>query len=88
MKEDTSFSHLVDYLDRNIKKGYSLESLKWALINQKHSKTEVEKAIKIVQARSPPAKREMPKDEQIQILRDEILMPRKKGFWARLFSRD
>jgi hypothetical protein len=37
---------LVDYLKRNLKKGYPLESLKWALINQGHSNLQVEKAIK------------------------------------------
>ena len=38
---------LVDYVKRNISKGYTLESLKWALISQGHSKVEVSKAIEL-----------------------------------------
>jgi len=37
---------LIDYIKKNLKKGYPLESLKWALINQGHSNLQVEKAIK------------------------------------------
>jgi hypothetical protein len=37
---------LIDYIKKNLKKGYPLESLKWALINQGHSNHQVEKSIK------------------------------------------
>ena len=37
---------LSDYLKKNLKKGYTKESLKWALVSQGHSKLEVEKAVK------------------------------------------
>lgn len=40
---------LVEYLKRNLMKGYTKESLKWALVNQGHSKIEVEKALKMVE---------------------------------------
>lgn len=35
---------LVDYIRKNLKKGYTKESLKWALINQGHSRLEIDKA--------------------------------------------
>lgn len=35
---------LTDYLKKNLKKGYTKDSLKWALINQGHSRFEVERA--------------------------------------------
>ena len=38
---------LVDYIKRNLKKGYTEDSLKWALVNQGNSKIEVERAIEI-----------------------------------------
>jgi len=37
---------LVDYIKKNLKKGYTKEALKWALINQGYSKLEVERALK------------------------------------------
>ncbi len=37
---------LVSYLEKNLKKGYTKESLRWALMNQGYSKIEVEKALK------------------------------------------
>src|SRR3989338_3625907 len=35
-------------MKKNLKKGYTKESLKWALIGQGYSKIEVEKALKLV----------------------------------------
>lgn len=37
---------LSDYIKVNIKKGYTKESLRWALINQGYSRMEVDKAFK------------------------------------------
>lgn len=36
---------LVEYVKKNIKKGYSIESLRWALINQGYAKVIIENAI-------------------------------------------
>jgi|TARA_Y100000296_G_C5007368_1_gene173293 alpha-amylase/alpha-mannosidase (GH57 family) len=36
---------LVEYLKKNLSKGYTEESLKWALIQQKYSRTDIERAI-------------------------------------------
>ena len=53
MKEPRVFSkkdfiqEIVDYIRKNLKKGYKKESLKWALIQQGYSKMEVEKAFDI-----------------------------------------
>ena len=37
---------LVIYIKKNLKKSYTEESLRWALINQGYSKMEVERAMK------------------------------------------
>ena len=80
---------IVDYLDKNLKKGYKLEDLKWALVNQKHSRIEIDKAIKIVEARTPSAKKEEQKQEEIKVATEEFVMPeKKKGFFGRLFGSD
>jgi len=82
-----SVKQIVDYLDKNLKKGYSLESLKWALVNQKHSRIEIDKALKIVEARTPSVKKEEQKKEEIKVATEEFVMPeKKKGFFGRLFG--
>ena len=37
-------AQIVEYLKNNLKKGYTKESLKWALVNQGHSKLEIDRA--------------------------------------------
>jgi hypothetical protein len=39
-------TELKEYVIKNSRKGYTIESLRWALINQGYSKLEIEKAIK------------------------------------------
>lgn len=47
MKKKVNYlGELSDYIKKNLKKGYTKESLKWALVNQGHSRMEVEKALK------------------------------------------
>jgi hypothetical protein len=36
---------LINYLKKNLKKGYTEDSLRWALVNQGYSRTSVEDAI-------------------------------------------
>jgi len=46
IKKDANYlSGLVEYAKKNLQKGYTRDSLKWALVNQGHSKMEVEKAL-------------------------------------------
>jgi len=45
MREEEYMRKLVDYVGRNVKKGYTIESLRWALVGQGYSRTSVEKAI-------------------------------------------
>lgn len=80
---------IVDYLKKNLKKGYTIESLRWALIGQEYSKTSVERAIEELNkelARKAPILKEEPvikyeivdeKDRPIKI---------KKSFWKRIFG--
>lgn len=46
IKKGDYIRELSDYIKKNLKKGYTAESLKWALVSQGHSKLEVEKAVK------------------------------------------
>ena len=45
MRQEDYIRKIIDYLKGNMKKGYTLESLRWALINQGYSRVSVEKAI-------------------------------------------
>ena len=38
-------TEIISYIKKNLKRGYTKESLKWALIHQGYSKYEVEKAV-------------------------------------------
>ena len=90
MKKESYSDEISDYLRKNAKKGYTLDSLRWALINQGHSKIEVDKAIKKVQieiARSAPV---LPKPEPTMEIMDDVSAPpaeEKKSFWKKLFEK-
>ncbi len=80
---------LSDYVKKNLKKGYTRESLKWALVNQGHSKLEVEKALKKV---DEELGKEAPVLETKPEIKYEVLAPKdavieeKKPFWKKLFG--
>jgi hypothetical protein len=88
MKRDKDYiAELVVYLKKNLKKGYTKDSLRWALVNQGHSKLEVEKAIKKLEeelAANAPVLNTKP------VITYELVEPKtqtkkKKPFWKRFF---
>ena len=86
---ESYIQQLVNYLKKNLAKGYTLESLKWALINQGYSRTEVERAIKLTNeelARQAPKLKEKP---IIKVEREPILQeiePEKLSFSDKIKS--
>ncbi len=86
IKKDKNYlQQLADYIKKNVKKGYTKESLKWALVSQGHSRIEVEKALKVADvelAQQAPVLKTKP---QIQV---EFVPPveEKKSLWRRLFG--
>lgn len=84
MKKDTSYiQELAEYIKKNLKKGYTKESLRWALVNQGHSRLEVEKALRLVDAELASAAPILKTKPEITI---EIIPEQKKSFWKRLFG--
>ena len=70
---ESYMQQLVNYIKKNLSKGYTLESLKWALVNQGYSRSEVQQAIKLVNeelAKEAPKLREKP---VIKVEREPIL---------------
>ena len=83
---------LTDYIKKNLKKGYTKESLKWALVNQGYSKLEVEKAIKktdeALAKQAPPLKTKPEiKYEIIEPKEYAVKIEKKQSFWKTLFKR-
>jgi len=82
---------LKEYIKNNLKKGYTIESLKWALVNQGYTRLEVDKAIKKTQeelASSAPLLRAKPQITHEVVGIDE-LSPQaveKKSFLGWLFG--
>ena len=82
-------TRLKDYLKKNLKKGYTIESLKWALIKQGYSRTAIEKAIEQIHkelAEKAPVLKEKPVISYLIIDENDNPIEIKKSFWKRIFG--
>lgn len=80
---------IVNYLKKNLKKGYTIESLGWALIMQGYSRTSVERAIKELNkelARKAPVLKEEPVIKYEVVDEKDRPIKIKKSFWKRIFE--
>lgn len=77
---------LVAYLIKNLKKGYTKESLKWALVNQGHSRLEVEKAIALVDHKMSEQAPVLQTKPEITYEVVEPVVEEKKSFWKRILG--
>ena len=80
---------LVNYLKKNLKKGYTTESLKWALISQGYSRTAVKMAFEELNkelARQAPVLKEKPIIKYEIIDENDQPITVKKPFWKRFFG--
>lgn len=80
---------LMNYLKRNLKKGYTEESLKWALINQGYTRSIVERAINEVNkelAKKAPVLKEKPVIRYQIIDENDKPVTIKKPWWKRIFK--
>lgn len=82
--------NLIDYVKRNLAKGYSSDSLRWALINQGHSRIEVDKALSLAQTEvsrervtSRPAASTQTSISSSSL---QVEPEPKQPFWKRLFG--
>jgi SOS response regulatory protein OraA/RecX len=80
MEKSGYIANLTAYIEKNLAKGYTPDSLKFALINQGYSRTEIDRAFKIVTEKQ--AKRLPPVEEKPVItVETEPPLPEKKSFW-------
>ena len=89
MTEISYKKNLVNYIKKNLSKGYTLDSLKWALINQGYSRIEVNRAIEQANkdlASKAPILKEKPVIKYEIIGEDDNPIIIKKPWWKRVFG--
>ena len=87
-------NQLADHITKNITKGYTMDSLKYSLMNQGYSRISVENAIDLANrklAEKIPPIKEKPKITYKIVSEDVIQLPikvikQKKSFWKMLFG--
>ena len=88
MRESEYRNKLMDYLRKNMQKGYNTESLRWALVDQGYSRTMIDSAIKEVNGEilKLSAQREKPViTHEVVGENDQPLAP-KKSWWKSFFG--
>ena len=80
---------LVDYFKKNLKKAYTSDSLKWALINQGYSKIAVQRALEQASkelAEKAPVLKEKPRIKYQIIDEYDNPITIRKSFFKRIFG--
>ncbi|HNZ52247.1 MAG TPA: hypothetical protein PLT60_02325 [Candidatus Pacearchaeota archaeon] len=91
MRAEESRRRLTEYFKKNFKKGYTEESLKWALVNQGYSRTIIDKAL---EAANKELAEEAPVIKEKPVIKYEVLdendkpveIEIKKPWWKRVFG--
>lgn len=89
MKKGDYVGELSEYFKKNLRKGYTKEALKWALVNQGHSKREVEKAIQKVDeelGREAPILNTKPEIKYEVLSPENAILQEKKPWWKKLLG--
>jgi hypothetical protein len=90
MRREEYKGKLIDYLKKNLRKGYPEESLKWALVNQGYSRTLVDSALEITHkelAEEAPVIKEKPEIKYELLDENDNIVKLKKPWWKRIFGR-
>ena len=86
---DSSRDKIVEYFKKNLKKGYTVDALKWALIHQGYSRSSVELAIGKLNkelAKKAPVLKEKPKIKYQVIDEYDQPVEIKKSWFKRLLD--
>lgn len=75
---------LIEYIQRNLKKGYKLDQLRWALVDQGHSRTEIDRAVKYVTELEEAQKAKRTEEEaKPEVLQEPPVVEEEKGAWQK-----
>ncbi len=80
---------IIDYLKKNTRKGYPIQTLRFALINQGYLRPMVDDAIEQAMkelAKEAPVLKEKPQIEHAVVAEDNVVIPIKKPWWKRIFG--
>lgn len=89
MRSEEYKSRLVEYFKKNLKKGYTEESLKWALINQGYSRSMIDSALERTHkelAEEAPILKEKPVIKYELLDENNRPISIKKPWWKRIFG--
>jgi hypothetical protein len=83
---------LIDYLKKNLRKGYPVDTLRIALINQGYMRTTIDESLKEAineLAKEAPVMKEKPQIERevIEEVSEEVPVVEKKSFWKKIFGK-
>ena len=79
-KPENYIQQLADHIKINLKKGYTIEAMRFSLINQGYSRISVEKSIELANQQLAASAPEMKEKPQISY-KIEPEIPVKKSFW-------
>ncbi len=83
-RETDYIQQLADYVKKNLGKGYTSDALKWALVNQGHSRVEVERALNLANEQLAA---QAPKMIEKPVIKIETIPPideEKISFWQKI----
>jgi|WetSurMetagenome_2_1015567.scaffolds.fasta_scaffold987796_1 hypothetical protein len=86
MVENTYRKKLSEYVKKNLKKGYPIETLRVALINQGYIRNAIDDAIRVAVnelAKEAPVVKEKPEIEH-EIIAEEPIVEEKRSFWTKI----
>jgi uncharacterized protein YdgA (DUF945 family) len=89
MRSEEYKNKLIEYFKKNLKKGYTEESLKWALVNQGYSRTMIDSALERTHkelAEEAPILKEKPVIKYEVLDEDNKPVEIKKPWWRRIFG--
>ncbi len=89
MRTEDTKNRLVEYFKKNLRKGYTEESLKWALVNQGYSRTIIDGALERTHkelADEAPILKERPVINYEVLNENDEPVEVKKSWFKRLFG--
>jgi hypothetical protein len=89
MRSEEYKNKLTEYFKKNLKKGYTEESLKWALVNQGYSRSMIGSALERTHkelAEEAPILKEKPTIKYELLDENDEPVEIKKPWWKRIFG--